>query len=165
MICADAVCRISTTVMARFYSGATSCAAGRGACLKPTSRSGCAGATPARTPRAWTAPTVEARRAHAAAAGINLRRDLDVPEVAQLIGALAPEPDRVMAPAIARGPAPSRASSSTTTRRARFVIREAARKQTIVLLDIMRHGGQRDAVPTMEEVTRARRSPRAGASR
>jgi len=74
--------------------------------------------------------------------------------VPQLVGALAPEADRLMAPAIA-----SRAGSATgqlvyDDQQGAFVIREKSGHQTIVLLDIMRGGDNATQFPVMEQVHR-----------
>jgi uncharacterized protein len=120
MICADGVVSDLDEVMARFYAGATSAPAGQS--RVPQARPAGVAAPAQHLPdtacldRAYRERLAELT---ALQPGINLRRSLDVPEVPQLIGALAPEPDRIMAPSIASRPAPSRASSSTTTRRAR----------------------------------------------
>lgn len=84
--------------------------------------------------------------------GINLRGDLELPIVPQLIGALAPEADRVMAPPIASHPATVTGRLVYDEEQGAFVIRERAGDQTILLLDMMRHGDNATQFPVMAEV-------------
>ena len=86
--------------------------------------------------------------------GINMPRDFEFAKVPMLIGALAPEPDRIAAPQMA-----SRAGSVTGAlaydeQQGAFVIREAPGRHTIVLLDMMRHGDNATQFPVMEETSR-----------
>jgi hypothetical protein len=89
--------------------------------------------------------------------GINLPRDFDFPGVPQLIGALAPEPDRIMAPPIASRPGSATGALVYDEQQGAFVIREAPGRQAIVLLDIMRHGDNATQFPVMEETSRGAR--------
>ena len=86
--------------------------------------------------------------------GINLRRDLELPAVPQLIGALAPEADLVMAPKLESRPGSVTGTLLYDEQQGAFVIREAPGRQTIVLLDIMRGGDNAVQFPVMEETSR-----------
>ena len=86
--------------------------------------------------------------------GMNLRRELELPVVPRLIGALAPEADRIVAPPIASRPGSATGELLYDERQGAFVIRERPGKQTIVLLDIMRGGDVAVQVPVIEEVHR-----------
>lgn len=89
--------------------------------------------------------------------GINLPRDFEFAIVPQLIGALAPEPDRIMAPPIASRPGSATGTLVYDGQQGAFVIREAPGRQAIVLLDIMRHGDNATQFPVMEETSRGAR--------
>jgi len=86
--------------------------------------------------------------------GINLPRDLEVPQVPQLIGALAPEQDRFMTRTGESRPGSVTGALVYDDRQGAFVIREAPGRQTIVLLDIMRKGDNAVQFPVMEETSR-----------
>jgi uncharacterized protein len=155
LICSDSVVSDLDEVMARFYAGAQSALKENASCLKPDQqewlrkRNTCKDAPC--MDRVYRERLAELTPLQP---GINLRRRLDVPEVPQLVGALAPETDRVMAPAIA-----SRAGSATgqlvhDDKQGAFVIREKSGHQTIVLLDIMRGGDNATQFPVMEQVHR-----------
>ncbi len=153
MICADGVVSDLDEVMARFYAGATSALKSNAVCLKPDQQEWLQRRNACRD-TACLDRVYRERIGELAALqpGINVRRRMDVPEVAQLIGALAPEPDRVMAPAIA-----SRAGTVTgrllyDDKQGAFVVREKTGRQVIVLLDIMRGGDNAVQVPAMAEV-------------
>jgi len=83
--------------------------------------------------------------------GINLRRRLDVPEVAQLIGALAPEPDRIVAPSVASKAGTATGEFLYDERQGAFVVREKPGQQAIVLLDISRGSEVAQQVPVIVE--------------
>jgi len=155
LICSDSVVSDLDEVMARFYAGAQSALKENASCLKPDQqewlrkRNACKDAPC--MDRVYRERLGELTPLQP---GINLRRRLDVPEVPQLVGALAPEADRLMAPAIA-----SRAGSATgqlvyDDKQGAFVIREKSGHQTIVLLDIMRGGDNATQFPVMEQVHR-----------
>ena len=137
MICSDSVVSDLDDVMARYYAGAQGALRENASCLKPDQQE-CerlAELTPLQP-------------------GINLRRRMDLPEVPQLVGALAPEADRVMAPAIASRPGSATGQLVHDDKQGAFVIRETSGQQTIVLLDIMRGGDNATQFPVIEEVHR-----------
>jgi len=153
MICSDSVVSDLDEVLARFYAGAQSALRENASCLKPDQqewlrkRNACKDV--ACMDRVYRERLAELT---ALQPGINLRRRLDVPEVPQLVGALAPEADRVMAPAIASRPGSATGQLVYDDKQGAFVIRDKSGHQTIVLLDIMRGGDNATQFPVMTQV-------------
>lgn len=139
--------------LARFEAGAADALRGNAACLAgsrrqwESARERCKDATCVE--RAYRERLAELALLQP---GMNLRGDLELPVVAQLIGALAPEADRVMAPPIASRPGSVAGELLYDERQGAFVIRERPGRQAIVLLDIMRSGDNAVQLPVMAEV-------------
>lgn len=155
LICSDSVVSDLDEVMARFYAGAQSALRQNATCLKPDQqewvrkRNACRDV--ACMDRVYRERLAELTPLQP---GINLRRRMDVPEVPQLVGALAPEPGRVMAPAIASHPGSATGQLVYDDKQGAFVIREKSGHQTIVLVDIMRGGDDATQFPAMAQAHR-----------
>jgi hypothetical protein len=154
LICSDSVVSDLDEVMARFYSGAQSALKENASCLKPDQQEWLRKRNACKDAPAWTASIASASRSSHRCSRDQLRRRLDVPEVPQLVGALAPEADRVMAPAIASRPGSATGQLVYDDKQGAFVIREKSGHQTILLLDIMRGGDNATQFPVMEQVHR-----------
>lgn len=143
----------SDETLARFEAGAADALQGAAACLEAgrkdwlVRREACQDA-------ACVESAYRARLAELALLqpGMNLRRELDLPPAPQIVGALAPEADRIMAPAIASRPGTVTGEFLYDERQGAFVIRERPGQQTILLLDIMRSGDNATQFPVIEEV-------------
>ncbi len=152
MICSDGVVSDLDEVLARFYAGAASALKSNAVCLKRDQqawllrRNACRDV--ACLDRIYRERLAELTPLQP---GVNLRRRLDVPEIPQLIGALAPEADRVMAPAVASRAGSVNGQLLHDAKQGAYVIREKSGRQTIVLLDIMRGGDSGVQVPAMAE--------------
>ena len=157
-ICSDAVVSDLDEVMARFYAGANSALKGNASCLRIDQQEWLRHRNTCKDipclDRVYRERLGELTLLQP---GINLQRRLDVPEGPRLIGALAPEPDRVMAPSIASKPGSVTGDLVYDDKQGAFVIREAPGKQTIVLLDAMRHGDNATQFPVMEETNRGQK--------
>jgi uncharacterized protein len=155
MICADAVVSDLDEVMARFYSGATSALRSNAECLKSDQQAWLRRRNTCRdSPCLDRAYRERLGELMALQPGINLRRRLDVPDVPRLVGALAPEPDRIMAPPVASKPVTVDGQFVYDDKQGAFVIRRPGGRQYIVLLDIMRHGDNATQMPVLEETSK-----------
>jgi uncharacterized protein len=155
MICADAVVSDLDETLARFYAGATSGLGSNASCLKTDQQDWLRRRNACRdTPCLDRAYRERLAELMALQPGINLRRRLDVPELPRLVGALAPEPDRIMAPPVASKPFTVDGQLIYDDRQGAFVIRQPGGRQYIVLLDIMRHGDNATQVPVLEETSK-----------
>ena len=157
-ICSDAVVSDLDEVLARYYAGANSALRGNASCLKIDQQEWLRKRNACRDipclDRVYRERLGELMLLQP---GINLKRRLDVPEGPRLIGALAPEPDRVMAPSITSRPGSVTGDLVYDDKQGAFVIREKPGRQTIVLLDAMRHGDNATQVPVMEETNRGQK--------
>ena len=155
LICADAVVSDLDEVMARFYAGATSALRSNAECIKPDQQAWLRRRDTCRDSACLDRSYRERLgELMALQPGINVRRRLDVPDVPRLVGTLAPEPDRIMAPPVASKPFTVDGQFLYDDRQGAFVIRQPSGKQYIVLLDIMRHGDNATQMPVLEETSR-----------
>ena len=155
LICADAVVSDLDDVMARFYAGATSALRDNASCLKSDQQAWLRRRNACRdSPCLDRIYRERLAELMALQPGINLRRRLDVPEVPRLVGALAPEPDRIMAPPVQSRPATVDGQLVYDDKQGAFVIRQPGGRQYILLLDIMRHGDNATQFPVLEETNR-----------
>jgi uncharacterized protein len=155
LICSDSVVSDLDEVLARYYAGAQGSLRENAACLKPDQqewlrkRNACKDI--ACMDRVYRERLGELT---ALQPGINLRRRMDVPEVPQLVGALAPESDRAMAPTAASRPGTATGELVHDENQGAFVIRDKTGKQTIVLIDMKRAGDNATEFPVMAQVHR-----------
>ena len=155
LICSDSVVSDLDEVMARFYAGAQSSLRDNAVCLKPDQQEWLRKRNTCKDipcmDRVYRERLAELTPLQP---GINLRRRMDVPEVPQLVGALAPEPDRVAAPAIASRPGAVTGQFFYDDKQGAFVIREKSGQQTILLTDMMRGGDNATQFPVIEQVNK-----------
>jgi uncharacterized protein len=155
MICSDSVVSDLDEVMARFHAGAQNALRENASCLKPDQqewlhkRNACRDV--ACMDRVYRERLAELT---ALQPGINLRRRMDVPDVPQLVGALAPESGRVGSPAHASHPGSATGQLVYDDKLGAFVIREKSGQQTVVLMQTMRAGDNTTQFPVMAQVHR-----------
>jgi uncharacterized protein len=155
LICSDSVVSDLDEVMARFYAGAQGSLKENATCLKTDQQEWVHRRDACRDvpcmDRVYRERLAELTPLQP---GINLRRRMDVPEVPQLVGALAPETGRTTAPAVASRPGSVTGQLAYDDKQGAFVIREKTGKQTIVLVDIIRGGDNATQFPVMVQVHR-----------